>query len=40
MAGAFISEIDVRELRGIKRCNDPIKLSKFNVLIGKNNSGK
>ncbi|MHC1575632.1 MAG: AAA family ATPase [Candidatus Methanogasteraceae archaeon] len=40
MAGAFISEIDVEEFRGIKRCKKPIKLSKFNVLIGKNNSGK
>lgn len=40
MAGAFISEIDVKEFRGIKRCKEPIKLSKFNVLIGKNNSGK
>jgi AAA15 family ATPase/GTPase len=36
----FISEIDVKEFRGIKRCKEPIKLSKFNVLIGKNNSGK
>ena len=40
MAGAFISEIDVKEFRGIKRCKEPIRLSKFNVLIGKNNSGK
>ncbi len=40
MVGAFISEIDVKEFRGIKRCKEPIKLSKFNVLIGKNNSGK
>jgi predicted ATP-dependent endonuclease of OLD family len=40
MAGAFISEIDVKEFRGIKRCKEPIKLSKFNVLIGKNNSSK
>lgn len=40
MAGAFISKIDVKEFRGIKRCKEPIKLSKFNVLIGKNNSGK
>jgi len=40
MAGAFISEIDIKEFRGIKRCKEPIKLSKFNVLVGKNNSGK
>jgi predicted ATP-dependent endonuclease of OLD family len=40
MAVPFISEIDVKEFRGIKRCKEPIRLSKFNVLIGKNNSGK
>ncbi|MEA1893871.1 MAG: AAA family ATPase [Euryarchaeota archaeon] len=40
MAGAFISEIDIKEFRGIKICKEPIKLAKVNVLIGKNNSGK
>lgn len=40
MVFPFISEIDVKEFRGIKRCKEPIRLSKFNVLIGKNNSGK
>jgi AAA15 family ATPase/GTPase len=40
MSGLFISEIDVNEFRGIKRCKEPVKLSKFNVLIGKNNSAK
>ena len=40
MAGLFVSEIDVKEFRGIKRCKKPVKLSKFNVLIGKNNSAK
>ena len=40
MSGAFISKIDIKEFRGIKSCNTSIKLSKFNVLIGKNNSGK
>jgi len=40
MSGLFISEIDVNEFRGIKRCKKPVKLSKFNVLIGKNNSAK
>ncbi|RZN36299.1 MAG: DUF2813 domain-containing protein [Methanosarcinales archaeon] len=40
MAGLFISEIDVKEFRGIKKCKKPVKLSKFNVLIGKNNSAK
>ena len=40
MAGVFISEIDIKEFRGIKKCKEPINLSKFNVLIGKNNSCK
>jgi AAA15 family ATPase/GTPase len=40
MSGLFVSEIDVKEFRGIKRCKEPVKLSKFNVLIGKNNSAK
>ena len=36
----FVSEMNIKEFRGIKKCNKPIKLSKFTVLIGKNNSGK
>lgn len=35
-----VSEIDINEFRGIRACERPLKLSKFNVLIGKNNSGK
>jgi len=35
-----IEEITIKEFRGIKATKKPIKLSKFNVLIGKNNSGK
>jgi len=40
MKKILITEIDFEEFRGIKRCKKPIKLKKFNVLIGKNNSGK
>lgn len=40
MEKILITEIDFEEFRGIKRCKKPIKLKKFNVLIGKNNSGK
>ena len=40
MSGLCTSEIDVKEFRGVKRCKKPVKLSKFNVLIGKNNSAK
>ena len=35
-----IEEITIKEFRGIKTTKEPIRLSKFNVLIGKNNSGK
>ena len=37
---ALISELDVREFRGIRQCAKPIKFSNFTVLIGRNNSGK
>ena len=36
----LIHQVDIKEFRGIKKCKEPIKLSKFNVLIGRNNSGK
>jgi predicted ATP-dependent endonuclease of OLD family len=36
----FIQQLDLEEFRGIKKCKEPIKFSKFNVLIGRNNSGK
>ncbi|MEM2971832.1 MAG: AAA family ATPase [Candidatus Bathyarchaeia archaeon] len=36
----FIHQVDIEEFRGIKKCKEPIRLSKFNVLIGRNNSGK
>lgn len=35
-----ISELDLKEFRGIKAMKNPMKLSRFNVLIGRNNSGK
>ncbi len=36
----LIKNLDLKEFRGIKGCKEPIGLSKFTVLIGRNNSGK
>jgi len=36
----LISELNITEFRGIRKCEQPIKLSKFTVLIGRNNVGK
>ena len=36
----LIREVNIREFRGIRETREPIRLSKFNVLIGRNNSGK
>ena len=36
----FIHQVNIEEFRGIKKCQEPLRLSKFNVLIGRNNSGK
>ncbi|RLF48378.1 MAG: hypothetical protein DRN20_04685 [Thermoplasmata archaeon] len=36
----FVSMLDMKEFRGVKRFEKPIELRKFNVLIGRNNSGK
>ena len=36
----FVSKLNIIEFRGIKRCEKPINLSKFTVLIGRNNVGK
>jgi AAA15 family ATPase/GTPase len=36
----LVSSIDISEFRGILRCREPISLSKFTVLLGRNNSGK
>lgn len=36
----LINNLDIKEFRGIKKCNKKLEFSKFNVLIGRNNSGK
>lgn len=36
----FVNKLVIKEFRGIKSCKNPIKLSNFTVLIGRNNSGK
>lgn len=36
----FVSQINIKEFRGIKECKEPIELSKFTVVLGRNNSGK
>jgi len=36
----FITQLDIKEFRGIKSCKQPLKFSKFNILLGRNNSGK
>ncbi|MGA2385441.1 MAG: AAA family ATPase [Candidatus Bathyarchaeia archaeon] len=36
----FVDSIDIKEFRGIEHCKTPLSLSKFTVLIGRNNSGK
>ena len=36
----FISSIRMKEFRGIKECKSAVSLSKFTVLLGRNNSGK
>jgi hypothetical protein len=37
---SFVTQLDIKEFRGIKRCKEPLRFSKFNVLLGRNNSGK
>jgi len=36
----LVSELNIIEFRGIRRCEKPLELSKFTVLIGRNNVGK
>lgn len=36
----YVTELDLREFRGIKELKEPIKFKKFNVLVGRNNSCK
>jgi AAA15 family ATPase/GTPase len=36
----FVSSLDLKEFSGIRAFQEPLKLVKFNILIGRNNSGK
>ncbi|MEX2707001.1 MAG: AAA family ATPase [Candidatus Freyrarchaeum guaymaensis] len=36
----LVSQIDIREFRGIRRCEKPLEFTRFTVLVGKNNAGK
>lgn len=36
----FVSSLDLKEFRGIREFKEPLELAKFNVLVGRNNSGK
>ena len=36
----FVNQIRIRRFRGIKETEEPLELKRFNVLIGRNNSGK
>jgi len=36
----LVQKLNIKEFRGIKSCKEPINLSSFTVLIGRNNSGK
>ena len=40
MTGPLITSVDLREFRGIRACKEPIRLGRFTILIGRNNSGK
>ncbi len=35
-----IESINIKEFRGIKKLSSPIKFNKYNVIVGRNNSGK
>lgn len=36
----MLDSIDIREFRGIRKCDSPLDLSEFTVIVGRNNSGK
>ena len=36
----LVTNLNITEFRGIRKCEKPLKLSKFTVLIGRNNVGK
>jgi len=40
MGNMYVKSIYVEEFRGIRRLAEPLKLAKFNLVIGRNNSGK
>ncbi|MHC1610875.1 MAG: ATP-binding protein [Candidatus Methanospirareceae archaeon] len=40
MEKVFVSSLDLKEFRGIREFKEPLELAKFNVLVGRNNSGK
>jgi len=40
MSAPVIESVEMKEFRGIRACKEPIKLSRFTVLIGRNNAGK
>lgn len=40
MPKSIIHKLDLEHFRGIRRLGKPIKLDKFTILIGANNSGK
>jgi predicted ATP-dependent endonuclease of OLD family len=40
MGKIFVSSLDLKEFRGIKGIKEPLEFNKFNVLVGRNNSGK
>jgi hypothetical protein len=37
---SFVTQLAIKEFRGVKSCKEPLRFSKFNVLLGRNNSGK
>ncbi len=40
MENLYVKSIYVEEFRGIRRLSSPLKLAKFNLILGRNNSGK
>lgn len=40
MGEVFVSSLKLKEFRGIKAVQEPLELTEFNVLVGRNNSGK
>jgi energy-coupling factor transporter ATP-binding protein EcfA2 len=40
MEKMFVSSMELKEFRGIKELKEPLEFNKFNVLVGRNNSGK